>query len=638
VAATRRLAAIVFTDVAGYTSFAQSDEAGALRLLQEQDRLIRPLLEAHRGRKVKSMGDGLLIEFHNVLDAIEYAVDLQRHVNERNTREGERPLRLRVGIHLGDVQRKGTDILGDAVNIASRVEPLADPGGVCLSEPVYVQVHNKVPYRLEKLGPKSLKGVQEPMNIYRVVLPWTVGEPSSTNSAHTGLAVLPFSNISPDPKDEYFADGLTEELITVLSQLRGLRVIARTSVMQYKSTTKSVPQIGGELRVSSILEGSVRKAGNRLRVTAQLIDVGSEGHVWANTYDRDLDDIFAVQSEIAAKVASSLKVQLLEKDMDRIEKRSGSSVEAYTLLLKGRFHLQRWAPESFRTAIKYFEEAIAHDPNYAAAYAGLAEAHATLGFMEVVDLNEAYPKAEEYARRALKLDESLAEAHLSLAIALLNRYDFAGRDKELTRALELNPNLAHAHLLRSEDFAFRRMWDDSLREVEKALELDPLSARTEGWAGTRYLYAGQYDKAIQHLKNAVELDPKNSAALSNLGLAHIQKGMIQEGLEEVKRAAEGSSSPCYPDLAYAYVKAGKPEEARGLLPKLFQSSEGGRAHPVAIGGVYAALGEKEKALEWLERAFEDRRAYLVSIRDDFVFESVRGDPRFQSLLQKMNLA
>jgi adenylate cyclase len=637
VAATRRLAAIMFTDMVGFTASTQTDEAGALKLLREQERLVRPLLKTHKGREIKSTGDGFLVEFDSALRAVQCAVDIQQHLQERNSQPGCTPIRLRIGVHLGDVEERGSDIFGDSVNVAARIEPEADPGGICVSEPVFGQVRNKIPNRLERLEPKALKNVRFPLDIYRVVLPWTVGEPPATSSA-PGLAVLPFSNISPDPKDEYFADGLTEELITVLSQLKGLRVIARTSVMQYKSTAKAIPQIGGELRVSSILEGSVRKAGNRLRVTAQLIDVGSEGHVWAHTYDRDLDDIFAVQSEIAEKVASSLKVQLLEEDRNRLEKGSGRSVEAYTLLLKGRFHLQRWDAESLRAAIEYFEEAIAQDPNYAAAFAGLAEAHATLGFLEIVDPNEAFPKAEEYARKALKLDESLAEAHLSLAEALLNKYDFAGRNKELTRALELNPNLAHAHLLRSEDFAFRREWDDALREIEKALELDPLSARTEGWAGTRYLYAGQYDKAIQHLKNAIELDPKVFASLTNLGLAHIQSGMIQEGLEEVKRAAAGSSSPSYPDLAYAYVKAGRPEEARKLLASLFQSREAGRAHAVAIGGVYAVLGEREKAFEWLERAFEEHSAYLVAINSDFVFESLQDDPRLRSLLKKMNLA
>lgn len=639
----RRLAAIMFTDMVGFTASAQTNEANALKLLREEERLVRPLLKTHKGREIKSTGDGVLVEFDSALKALQCAVDLQRRIYERNAQAGVAPFQVRIGIHLGDVEQRGTDILGDAVNIAARIEPVAEPGGICVSGAVHEQVWNKISDRLERLPPKALKGMRVPMDIYRVVLPWTGREWSSAGHGPIGLAVLPFANISPDPKDEYFADGLTEELITVLSQLGGLRVIARTSVMQYKSSAKSVSQIGAELRVSSVLEGSVRMAGNRLRVTAQLIDVASEDHLWATTYDRELDDIFAVQSEIAEKVASSLKVELLREDKIRIEQGRGSNVEAYTLLLKGRFHLHRWEKASTQTAIKYFEEAIAHDPNYAAAYADLAKAYSTLRYL-AIDPNETSPKAEEYARKALELDDSLADAHVAISLNLWSKYDFAAREKELERALELNPNLAEARLLLASGWALTGRWDDALKEIEKALELDPLSVATAGDAGTFYLYAGLYDKAIQHLKDALELDPKNSFYLDNLGLTHIQKGMIEDGLEEVKRAGEVSGSPSYPDLAYAYIKAGRPEEARELLARVLQLSDGGRrlatigGGSVAIGGVYAVLGEKDRAVEWLERAYEERSGYLPNIATDFVFDSLRDDPRFHSLLKRMNLA
>jgi len=240
VPAERRLAAIVFTDIEGYTALSQRDEPAALRLVQEQDRLGQALVQIHHGRKVKSTGDGLMLEFPDALDAVACAVDLQRHVHERNARVGGAPLRVRVGIHVGDVQGVGKDILGDAVNIAARIEPVAEPGGICISGAVREQVWNKTSEKLEKLPPRALKGVQLPVDLYRVVLPWVVGEPTPPTVVRTGLAVLPFGNISPDPKDEYIADGLTEELITALSHIQGLRVIARTSVMQYKAASKPV--------------------------------------------------------------------------------------------------------------------------------------------------------------------------------------------------------------------------------------------------------------------------------------------------------------------------------------------------------------------------------------------------------------
>jgi adenylate cyclase len=638
VAATRRLAAVMFTDTVDYTASTQTDEARALELLHSQKELIRPLLTAHHGREIKSTGDGFLVEFGSALKATQCAIAIQRQIHERNAQPGITPIRIRIGIHLGDVEERGADILGDAVNIAARVEPVAEAGGICLSGAVREQVWNKIPEKLEKLPSTPLKGLQAPTDIYRVLLPWTTWERPPASAGSSGLAVIPFANISPDPKDEYFADGLTEELITVLSHLRGLRVIARTSVMQYKSAPKPASQIGAELGVSWILEGSVRKAGNRLRIAAQLIDASSQGHAWASTYDRELDDVFAIQAEIAERVASSLKVQLLDADRHRLEKGRERSVEAYTLLLKGRYNLQRADKNSLEAAIEYFEEAIAQDPSYAAAYAGLSYTYSILGYLDIVDPSEAHPKAEKHARTALELDEGLAEAHVSLAVTFWAKYDFESREKELKRALELNPNLAQAHLLLADGWRLTGRWDDALKEVEKAVELDPRSVETAGDAGSSYLYCNQYDQAIQHLTDALEMDPRHALYLTNLGLAHIQKGSIEEGLAEVKRAAEMSSSPSFRDLAYAYVKAGLPEEARKLLASLLQSSSGNLSHSVSIGGVYAVLGEREKALDWLEKAYAERSGYLPSVATDFVFDNLRDEPRFHSLLKKMNLA
>jgi adenylate cyclase len=331
----------MFTDMVGSTALAQANEVEALRLRDEQQVLIRRLVPAHHGREIKSLGDGFLVEFDSALHAVQCAIAIQQAVRERIDPEEVPPLRLRIGIHLGDVEVRGTDIVGDSVNVASRIESLAEPGGICVTEPVFGQVHNKVALRLEKIGPAALKGVQFPVSVYRVALPREGDGDVPPSGVSPGLAVLPFSNISPDPNDAYFADGLTEELITVLSQMGGLRVIARTSVASYKSTTKGVAQIGSELRVSSLLEGSVRKAGTRLRVTAQLIDVGSEGHLWAKSYDRELDDIFAVQSELAHEVAEALKVELRASESARMEHRPSVRTDSYLAYLKGRIRLQQ---------------------------------------------------------------------------------------------------------------------------------------------------------------------------------------------------------------------------------------------------------------------------------------------------------
>ena len=435
----------MFTDTVGYTASSQADEARTLALLREQAELVRPLFESHQGHEVKSTGDGFLVEFDSALRATECALDIQRRLHERNSTPGVAPIQIRIGIHLGDVEQQGSDIFGDAVNIAARVEPVAEPGGVCVSAAVYEQVRNKIPDRLEKLPAQVLKGLELPMEVYRVAWPWTGRQTPTISPGTIRLAVLPLSNISPDPRDEYFADGLTEELITVLSQLPSLRVIARTSVMPYKSTTKGISQIGAELGVESVLEGSVRKAGDDLRVTVQLISVDSQEHTWADTYDRKLEKVFTVQSDIAKRVAESLKVKLVGSDEARLSARSLPQPESYLEYLRGRTSLHGFAESDMRAALEHFERAISLDDRNAAAHAGLADVHRLLGSMyHHVPKPEWEAASRLHAAKALELDPNLAEAHTSLAIVATGDYDYATAEKELQRAIALSPSLAWA--------------------------------------------------------------------------------------------------------------------------------------------------------------------------------------------------
>jgi len=403
--------------------------------------------------------------------------------------------------------------------------------------------------------------------------------------------------------------------------------------MGYKKKDKKALEIARELNVGTLLEGSVRKAANRVRIAVQLIDAESDKHLWAENYDRNLEDIFAVQSEVAEKVASSLRLKLTEEGKRRIEKGGTSSMEAYTLYLKGRLKVESFS--SLSAAINYFEQALRHDPNYAQAYSWLAMAYSVLGFFDIVEREEANQKTEQYAKKALELDDSLAEARVALSILLQNSYDFIGRERELKKAIQLNPNLVFAHLQLAFCYQFLRRREESLHEVEKALELDPLSVETYGGAGSVYLYDGQYEKAVKHLQVAVELDPNNSHNLDNLGLTYIQMGRVEEGLAMVKRAAEMPGTPeNYSDLAWAYVKAQRPEEARKLLAELNVRE---RKPAAVIAGVYAVLGEKENAMGWLERAYDQGSGYLVSVNTDFVFENLWDEPRYQALIEKMGL-
>ncbi len=375
-AGERRLAAIMFTDMVGYTSLSQKNEALGLELLQEHRRLLRPLFPKHNGREIKTIGDSFLVEFASALEALRCAFDIQQLLNELDVnRPPEKRILLRVGIHLGDVVHSEKDVQGDAVNVASRIEPLASPGGITITEQVYHQIRNKFEFPFVSLGQQSLKNVHDPVEVYRVVLPWEMQLSNEPSLEKRRIAVMPFTNISPDPRDEYFADGMTEELISTLSRIGELRVISRTSVMHYKGTSKNLGEIARELRVGSILEGSVRKASDDLRITAQLIDTGNDEHLWSQDYDRKLENVFAIQREIAQSVAEVLKIRLLSGEKKSIEKRPTENTEAYALYLKGRYYWNERVRDSNDKAVRCFEEAVKLDPNYALAYSGLADCY-----------------------------------------------------------------------------------------------------------------------------------------------------------------------------------------------------------------------------------------------------------------------
>ena len=633
----RHLAAIMFTDISGFTPLSQTDEPVALGLLREQERLVRPLLEIHRGRLVKSMGDGLLIEFPNAFDAVACAVDLQRHIQERNAQEPPPELRVRIGVHLGDVHDAGSDILGDAVNIASRIEPLAEPGGICLSAQVYDQVHHKVAFPLESLGSKELKGVREPTVVYRLVLPWGGHPETPTGPLPRRLAVLPLTNMSPDPNDEYFADGLTEEIISTVSRIPTLSVISRTSVMRYKSQTKPIGEIGRELGAGTILEGSVRKAGTRVRVTVQLIDAAGDRHLWAEAYDRRLQDIFAIQSEIAQQVANSLEIRLLDSDRGQLAKPPTGVTEAHLLYMKGVFHRQKLRKVELETALGFFEQAVQEDPRYARAYAAIALAYVYLGIWEIVPSPEAFAKAESAARKALEIDASLAEAHIGLSFVQFYGGNFKGAGESMEHALALNPNLPETHLHLGDFYTMKGQPGMAVREVEKALELDPLSGATIQDAASTLLYAGHPELAIPLAKKGLELDPEGSWPHSTLGLSYTEMGKFEEGVEELRKTVElsGRSNPAeLSDLAYALSRAGRVDEARGVVAELLENHAKRGTGAAAIAYAYASVGDADRAFEWLERGFREGSGYASVFMLDLGFKTLSADPRFQKLLEK----
>jgi len=476
----RRLAAVVFTDIVGYTALAQRDESLALGLLEKHNSLIRSVISAYRGKEIKTIGDAFLLEFESTLDALSCAVEIQRAFwkwNESLPEGGK--IFLRIGVHVGDVIVRNNDILGDAVNVASRIEHEADPGGICISEQVYSQIRNKVNYQFVKLTQRKLKNVELRMDLYSMGMPWnSKGTGSNLQiSARNRIAVLPFANISPDPVDAFFSDGLTEELISTLSEIKELRVIARTSVNRYRGDTdKDAAEIGSELQVSYILEGSVRKSGSKIRVSTQLIDVSTQEHVWSNHYDRNLDDVFLIQSDIAKNVADSLKLTLLNKEKIRNEEKGSQSLTAYVAYLKGRALLHDRSEKAIRAAKLQFETAIKEDPSFALAYAGLADLEMISGNYLLSPFRESIEDAKSYIKKALELDPDIPEARVSKAEQLIYEYKFQEAIEEFRRAISLNPSYALAHYWYSNLLADFGRKEESRSEMILAEELDPLSS------------------------------------------------------------------------------------------------------------------------------------------------------------------
>lgn len=643
VTAGRRLAAIVFTDLAGYTELAQRDEAGALRLLHEQDKLLRPLLTKRRGRKVKAMGDGLLLEFPNALDAVSCAVELQQRVHERGAGGGDAALRIRVGVHLGDVQREGSDILGDSVNIASRIEPLAEPGGICVSEQVFAQVHNKLPYRLESLGAQGLKGVEEPVQVYRVVLPWLGGPDPAPAASVPRLAVLPLANISPDPNDAYFADGLTEELISTLAQVRGLRVISHTSVNQYRGTTKPVARIGSELGVDHVLEGSVRKAGDRLRITVQLIDTRTDEHRWAQTYDRQLENVFAIQADVAERAADSLKVTLLRSEREALREEPTRSLAAHEHYLRG-IRAERdfgSAGEGLdrvdREIVDHFERALREDPRYSSAYSALATHLLATGGMTRA-AKGLFPRARELAAKAVELDPDSSDAHTALGnLAMQADLDWARAETEFRRAIELNPSNSAAHAWYAFLLMTLQRLDEAERENRAAIELDPLWALPRFQLAAAFEYAGDTAGWLDTLERVVAVIGNLPGVGLNMALVHVRQGDPAGARALLDR--EGTPADLPSRTAHALVLGGLGD--LGELRTLMRDFEEGRiaefVSPYGAAMAYSYLGEKEKALAILSEGQRDGDRALWAYYQSTLLDPVRDDPRFVRLIAEMRL-
>jgi TolB-like protein/Tfp pilus assembly protein PilF len=455
------------------------------------------------------------------------------------------------------------------------------------------------------------------------------------------IAVLPLVNIAKDPADEYFTDGMTEELIATLSRIAELKVIARTSVMRYKGSNKTIEEIGQELQVENVLEGSVRKSGNQLRITTQLVNVSTQEPIWSMDYDRQLEDAFAIQRDIAQKIASSLRVEIMGDEIRGIERRATASAEAYSLYLRGRYFWNRRTENELQKSIEYFREALKIDPSYPLAYVGLADSYASLALLEFVKPIEAYPKAKQSIEKALQLDDSSAEAHATNGqIKFQYDWDWAGAEAEFNRALQINPNYSVGHHYNADYLKAMGRFDEAIVEIKRAQELDPLSLAINTGVGHVLYLSRRYDDAIEQYRKTVELDPNYMQARLWFGRPYLQKGMYDEAIAEVKEAVRlsGNSTVSMATLGHVYASAGRKDEALKILDQLKQRSKEQYVPSYWIATIYNGLGDKDAAIEWLERAYKEKSSWLAWIKVEPRFDALRKDPRFRSLVQRMKLA
>ena len=543
----RRLAAILCMDVVGYSHLMAVDEVGTLgRLKALRDDVIDPLIERHSGRLVKLMGDGALVEYASVVDAVTCAMEVQKAIaeNQAEVPESER-IDFRVGINLGDIIVEGDDIYGDGVNVAARIEGLASPGGICISRTARDQVRDKLDVVLEDLGEVEVKNIPRPVRIFRVPVESAATKIASENELLTlpdkpSIAVLPFENMSGDPEQEYFSDGIAEDIITDLSKASGLFVIARNSAFTYKGRAVNVQEVSRDLGVRYVLEGSVRKAGNRVRITAQLIDGTTGGHLWAERYDRDLTDIFAVQDEVTQRIVSALAVKLTPDERERVVSKGTDNLEAYDTFLKGREHMLRQTKEANAKAIAMFERVTELDPGFAAAVALLAFNHVEAYVNRwSADPDRSFELAQEHAQRAVALDDSEPNAHYALGGV----------------------------------YIWAKQHDRAIAEAEKTIALDPNSASGYGMLGHILSYAGRPEEAIEALNNAMRLDPHYpDMYLHFLAHANFHMERYNDAIDALTRRLirKPESDISRVLLASCYGHQSRADEARAEWEKVFE--------------------------------------------------------------------
>jgi TolB-like protein/class 3 adenylate cyclase len=697
----RKLAAIMFTDMVGYSALAQRDDKVALELLEEHRRLLREIFPRFHGTEIKTIGDAFLVEFGSALEAAQCAIEIQRTLAKRNHDVAtDRQFAVKIGIHIGDVVHREGDVYGDGVNIASRIEQLAGAGGICVSMDVERQIRNALEARFEKFGSADLKNIKLPMDLFRIVLPWEKGaEPSAPRTSNKSrvlipaialiiiallavwwwmerpskhqqsaaaqsapaapanvpdqksVAVLPFVNLSDDKGSEYFSDGVSEELLTVLQKIPGMHVAARTSAFSFKGKNATAQEIGQKLGVAYLVDGSVRKSGESVRIAARLTRADTGVDLWSENFTRSLKDVFAVQSELAETIVAQVRDQLtggaaapadkqkIQAEVQAAEKGGTKNVEAHQFYLQGRFFENRHSEKSAREALAAYQHATELDPGFALAWAGVAGTHgwlaafSTEGGQKTFDAN--LSSARDAVTRALSIEPNLPEALLARG-SIETNFDFNwnGAAQTLSKALALAPADPNIVIAAGNLEIARGNTDRALELYRKAVDLDPVNAQARSFLAFNLAATKRFSEAKAEYARVVELNPAAPWAHAGLGLSYL----LENKFEEAASAAQADAGDWARLLIVSCARWGQKriKESDAALDELIKNDAETAAYQIAEA--YAYRGDKDRAFEWLERARRQRDPGLAGLHKDPLLTNLKDDPRWNAFLHTMGLA
>lgn len=633
----RRLVAIMFTDIVGYTAMMQENEELASEVRAHHRQEFQRCHEVHHGEILQYFGDGTLSVFQSGVEAIECAIALQKAL-----KIGQ-PVPLRIGLHVGDVVFDGTEIYGDGVNLASRIENLSVAGAILLSGRLNDEVKNQTQVSTKSLGKFELKNIVDPVEVFAVTNQGIkVPDPSEIKGRKSlkakTISVLPFVNMSSSEDNEYFSDGITEEIINALAKIKGLKVTSRTSSFFFKNKNIPVAQIGQELNVSTILEGSVRLSGNKMRITAQLIDVTDDFHFWSETFDRTLDDIFAVQDEVSLLIADKLREHIGHFDIeDHLVEAQDIPIEVYQTYLKGRYHLMKLNLPSTEKAISIFKEVIAAQPDFPLSYLGINQGYAFLGTMGQIPAFEAFTKAKPFLDKALELDKDLPESQLNLSwIACWQNWDLKSAYQHLNNALEVRPSDEH-YLTMANLLTVEGKFEEAHVYIEKALQLAPLAAMNIHYKGFLFYMQEKYTQAISFCKASLQLKADLPFPQLSWGLSLLLSGDKAEGLSHFLNLPDGVPGDLTKlggtTLAYALLKDEEKMEAGiAQLEAALETGAMGSALNFLIQ-CHTLNGQTDKALQLIEQGISIRIPLMLLLKSEPILKPLRSLPRFQTLMR-----